>query len=416
MAQALTIIVSPILTRLYTPADFGTLAAFAAMMAPLGVIALGKYDAALLIERDPIKGINLLAVSLSVGLLMSLLTALGAHLSGSFLEKMLNIPQMATHVWLLPFAVLGAASYASFTSWALRRKDYDGVSKSRLKRSALRAAIQCGSGLLGGGPMGLLAGEVVGQGSGLPSLIRAVRRSDAALLREISGSRMREVATAHARFPLLTMPASLFGAVGTSMPYILLPMQYGQVESGLFLISLRLTSAPLMLWGAAVGQSYYADLSSRASDGVGNLRRFRKISIALALGGAGIGVGAASAPLWLSAALGNAWAPAGLVMVSLSPMLAVQMVVSPLTQTYQVFGRQGLQLAVESLRFLASLTTFILCPLFGATFVHAVLVWSLAVTSIYVVHWILMHGILVAQARTAQPLADAAIGGKLAAN
>ena len=51
LAQAIPILLSPALTRLYSPESFGALGAYIAASAILIVIATGKYENALLIQK-----------------------------------------------------------------------------------------------------------------------------------------------------------------------------------------------------------------------------------------------------------------------------------------------------------------------------------------------------------------------------
>ena len=47
LAQALPLLLGPLLTRLYTPEQFGRYAVFAALAANLGVVACARYEFAL---------------------------------------------------------------------------------------------------------------------------------------------------------------------------------------------------------------------------------------------------------------------------------------------------------------------------------------------------------------------------------
>jgi O-antigen/teichoic acid export membrane protein len=51
IAQAISILVTPILTRLYTPEEFGLFAIFVAISSVLGSIANGRFELALLLPK-----------------------------------------------------------------------------------------------------------------------------------------------------------------------------------------------------------------------------------------------------------------------------------------------------------------------------------------------------------------------------
>ncbi|QLK87927.1 hypothetical protein E3U36_07160 [Arsenophonus endosymbiont of Aphis craccivora] len=51
IAQAIPIAISPLLTRIYTPKDFGVLALFISIIAILGSIANARYELAIMLPE-----------------------------------------------------------------------------------------------------------------------------------------------------------------------------------------------------------------------------------------------------------------------------------------------------------------------------------------------------------------------------
>ena len=64
IAQAIPIAITPILTRLYMPEDFGVLALFVAVTAILGSIANGCYEFAIMLPEQDEDSINIAALGL----------------------------------------------------------------------------------------------------------------------------------------------------------------------------------------------------------------------------------------------------------------------------------------------------------------------------------------------------------------
>ena len=62
IAQILQLIFYPVLSRLYTPSDFGVLATVISFTSVLGVIATGKFDSAILIAPSKQVAANLVAL------------------------------------------------------------------------------------------------------------------------------------------------------------------------------------------------------------------------------------------------------------------------------------------------------------------------------------------------------------------
>ncbi len=66
IAQAIPIAISPILTRIYTPEDFGVLAIFMAITAITGSISNAKYEQAIVLPKKEGEAINILFLGISI--------------------------------------------------------------------------------------------------------------------------------------------------------------------------------------------------------------------------------------------------------------------------------------------------------------------------------------------------------------
>ena len=61
LSQAVPIAIMPILTRIYTPEDFGLYAIYGAIITILGTIASGRYELAILLPDKDEDAINIFA-------------------------------------------------------------------------------------------------------------------------------------------------------------------------------------------------------------------------------------------------------------------------------------------------------------------------------------------------------------------
>ena len=64
MAQAIPIAVLPILSRLYSPDDFGVLAIFISLSFIFGSIANGRYELAIVLPKDDRSALNIVVLSI----------------------------------------------------------------------------------------------------------------------------------------------------------------------------------------------------------------------------------------------------------------------------------------------------------------------------------------------------------------
>lgn len=66
IAQAIPIAISPILTRIYTPEDFGVFALYMAIASIVAVVATGRYEMAIMLPKKDSDAINIVALSILI--------------------------------------------------------------------------------------------------------------------------------------------------------------------------------------------------------------------------------------------------------------------------------------------------------------------------------------------------------------
>ena len=136
-AQALPLLLGPLLTRLYVPSEFGLYHLFAAVAANLAVVACARYEHALPLAADDAEARTLAALCRWV-------------LLGAFGVSVLMAVAWAWHagaIWplWLPAAVgaLGLLSLA--TLWAMRARRFNALAASRVLQHGGGAALQAAS-------------------------------------------------------------------------------------------------------------------------------------------------------------------------------------------------------------------------------------------------------------------------------
>ena len=350
--QALLLAATPLLTRLYTPAEFGVLAVFAALLFVVVPVASLRYDIAVSVADDDETAMNLLALSAAVLAGATLLSAAAVALFGDGIARVLAGAAVRPYLWALPLAVGGAGAYQALNGWAVRKKRYPAIGRTRVTQSVGQVATQLGAGLLGMGAGGLVAGDVVGRVGGAGPLAAPLWREDRPLLRAVSWARMREAAGLHRRFPLLSSWSALVNAVGLNLPALVFGALFGAATAGLFVLAQRVVGMPLRLVGNSVAQVYLGEAGRLAREDPAAARALfmRTARRLLLVGLAPTVVIAALGALLFRLAFGVEWQQAGVYAQVLALPFALQAVADPLSQTLNVNQRQDLQLGWDAAR------------------------------------------------------------------
>ena len=159
-AQLLTVLAAPLLTRLYSPEDFGMLAVYASLLALISIISSLRYELAIPLPEDDAEAANIAVLSLILVGLSTLLAGFMMLLASQPLANVLGLPGLARYLWLLPIGVLFGGTYTIFNYWSVRTKRFTTIASTKLRQAVAMIALQLTAFKLG--DIALLYGHVVG--------------------------------------------------------------------------------------------------------------------------------------------------------------------------------------------------------------------------------------------------------------
>lgn len=384
-SQGLVVLVSPILTRLYTPADFGVLAVYTSILFMLIMIASLRYELAIPVPDEEETAANLLILCLLILPLMSLLTALGTWWLADRIVSWTNTPAFRPYLWLLPVGLLGAGLYQVLNYWAIRKQAFGQIAKTKLSQGVGQVVLQVGLGFFKWGPLGLLLGDLAGRIGGSGTLARMVWKEDKHLLQRVSWTGIRRVASRYRKFPLISSGSALLNSAGLQLPALLLAAFYGAQVAGWFAVGQRVLGAPFALVRQAVAQVYLGEAAKLAHQNPPELaRQFKKTAQRLFVVGAPpLALIALLGPLLFEIVFGTGWRESGLYLQLLAPMVLMGFVASPLSQTLNLLERQDLQFGWDTARLLLVVGGLWLCSRLGGSARTALLVYSIAMVIAY---------------------------------
>ena len=107
IAQVITIAATPLLTRLYTPSDFGLLAVFLAVASVGATLVTLRYETSILVPKENTESANLVLLSLILGGGLSVVLAVLGTLLPMGMQEKVGLGTLGN--WL-PIAFLTAAA------------------------------------------------------------------------------------------------------------------------------------------------------------------------------------------------------------------------------------------------------------------------------------------------------------------
>jgi len=360
VAARLVVLASmPVVTRLFSPADFGVAAVFVAIVGVASVLATLRYEDAVLLPDDEDEAIDAGLVALAALLVATVLVTaavlavhalgLGGGLGGWLL--------------LLPLAIFLTGLANVLAAWALRHQRARTIAASEIALAGTLTGVRLGAGAAFGSSVGgLVAAVVAGRLARAAALLRGpdLPGARAALRRARDGRRrLARAARAYRDFPLYSAPTSALRHGTRHLPVLALGAIFAPAIVGLYAVANRLMESPLSPTIRAVQRTYFADAAARRNDGRPLTGAFLKTTAALAAAGAGP---AAVIMIWgeplFALVLGADWEAAGRYAGVLAPWIVSRLMLAPTLSTFVVARRQDWMLRIQALAATASVVAF----------------------------------------------------------
>jgi lipopolysaccharide exporter len=403
VGQAAALAALPVLTRLYSPAEFGAFAIYTSIGLFMLAGASLRYETAIPLPRDDESAAHLLALSLVILLGVTSSAVLAIWLLGDAFVRVTHTQALRHYLWLVPVSLLGNGLGQVLTNWALRQRAggpgggpggapahsaFVGarlLARTRAQQLLGQVVSQLGLGFLHAGLAGLILGQAVGQMIGAGALVAAAWRKDQAAFRAVSLAGMRRVAHRYRGFALLASPAALLDTAGTHLPLLLLGAFYGPQVVGWIALGQRILGLPGDLAGSAVAQVYLAETAWALKSRPEQLDAlfFRTLKGMFWYGLFTVGFLSVVAPSLISWLFGSRWAEAGLYLQLLSVSFLLGLAVLPIGGTLDILERQDLHLAREVIRVTVISGAVVLAGVLHQPPTTAVLLLSAAGSSVY---------------------------------
>lgn len=343
--QMVSLLLSPVLTRLFTPEEFGRLSVYNSVLGLLTTIASLGFELAIPICLADGECANLLALC---GIVLAGTTGLVGVVSWLIplpALDLLSIGSLASYRYLLPVGLVCLGGYYIMLAVATRASAFNSIARTRISQGLSGPFSQVLLGVLGAGTPGLIIGYVIGQSSGTLLLFTRFVLGRREWLREVSWRQIAAVGRRYIAFPLFSSWARLLDEAGGGLIlFVLFAACYSPAISGFMFISERVVMRPMMIISTSLLQVFTGEAGRMASQNPAQLRRRFQQVVPLQF---------LLATTWILAAnlvagwafprlFGATWANAIPYLRALSVAYLLQIVLHPVSGTLQLLERQAM--------------------------------------------------------------------------
>ncbi|HDZ6643389.1 TPA: type 8 capsular polysaccharide synthesis protein Cap8K [Staphylococcus aureus] len=383
IAQVILIITTPIITRLYSPAEFGEFTIFSNIAMILIPIINARYDL-LIVNAKNDRSANILS---QISFLISLLILL------------ILIPILAISAWLYPNFILDfifiiimlflVSLTNIFTNYLNKERKYKVLSLINVFRAGSMALLQIIFGLLSLGSLGLIIGFSL-------SYITGITLGYKTFKKHFNIVRNKEETKAlfleNKNQLVYSTPSILLNSLSFSVVVFFIGILYTNTEVGIFGMAIRVLGIPVTIISLGLSKIFMQQANDYYIER-GNFRNLLlKFSSTLVIVSIILYV-----PLYLfseelvNILLGHSWVDAITVIKIVIPLFVIRLIVSTVSLSVIVLQKQQLELILQALFLIGTTVTFVISKMLNLTFLNFVSINTAVLIVSYMIFFIALY-------------------------
>lgn len=334
IAQLLSFLLLPILTRLYSQEAFGILASFTAITSVIASFATLKYDTAIVLPKEDKSAYALLKLSNRLAISLIVFSGIALYLP---------IPYFKEYDGLEILIAIGAILMVNFNIselWNIRNKKF--------KITAIGKVIQKLGVFLFQFILyyffeikGLVIGNIIGVLiSGLYLIIIRYKSVDKSV-KSVKKDEIIKAAKRYVKFPKYFAGSNLILSLTEHLPTLLFVKYISTALLGAYGVALKVIAQPVLLISRNVRSVVLSYMSERKNNNLPILKWYLKIILLLF----SVSMLGCIIVLWkgetiLTIFLGKSWSQTGVLVKNMLPMFVGKMIDTPATAAVRVFEMQ----------------------------------------------------------------------------
>lgn len=383
IAQVILIITTPIITRLYSPAEFGEFTIFSNIAMILIPIINARYDL-LIVNAKNDRSANILS---QISFLISLLILL------------ILIPIFAISAWLYPNFILNfifiiimlflVSLINIFTNYLNKERKYKVLSLINVFRAGSMALLQIIFGLLSLGSLGLIIGFSL-------SYITGITLGYKTFKKHFNIVRNKEETKAlfleNKNQLVYSTPSILLNSLSFSVVVFFIGILYTNTEVGIYGMAIRVLGIPVTIISLGLSKIFMQQANDYYIER-GNFRNLLlKFSSTLVIVSIILYV-----PLYLfseelvNILLGHSWVDAITVIKIVIPLFVIRLIVSTVSLSVIVLQKQQLELILQALFLIGTTVTFVISKMLNLTFLNFVSINTAVLIVSYMIFFIALY-------------------------
>jgi len=280
IAQLVSILAAPLLSRLYSPDDFGKLGIILSFVSLFTVVSNLRYELAIVLPKENNISKIILFSSLFINFLFCLTLTLLLLLFKGFINNYISFNYSV--IALISSLVFLNGTFNNFSYFFVKREDFKTNSYSNISRSLFTIIPQISFGFFSFGFIGLLFGQIIGRVISFSYFVRKLLKTKLNFKQFISRKRFLYVVKKYKNFPLYSTPQALLNSVALNSPIYILGFYFSSEIVGLYWFAERLLKLPVNFLSSSLRQVFFQRANQNYNSRISNSKLLKKTTLILA--------------------------------------------------------------------------------------------------------------------------------------
>jgi O-antigen/teichoic acid export membrane protein len=383
IAQVIPILLTPLLTRIYSPGEFGIFSVYYTIVSLVSMVSSGRYCLAIILPKKEENARSLVFLSWGLSLLTTVFFGIVMLLVGDKFFTFLNAEILRSYLGLMLVNILFLGFSEAAYYYGLRKKAYKVLSVNVIVQSMTVVIFRLVLGYFVSTEYGLLLAFLAEYLISVVMLVYRLKIYKFDYKKEFNN--LKNVASRYIRFPKYSLFADILSMSSNLSPNLFVNGLFGSVASGHYAMSDKILGSPIWFVTSSVGDVFKQEAAEQFRETGSAYKLFVKTAKTMFL----LGIIPFTlifllVPYIIPFLLGAGWEPVGQFIRIFSVMYFAKFVVTPVSFIVYIVNKQSYNILFQSLRFISIIIAFALGYYLESLYVTFVC-WAVLTTISYLI-------------------------------
>lgn len=361
LAQAIPILLTPLLTRIYSPSEFGVFGVFSTIIAIVAMVSNGRYCLSIILPKDDDKAKRLFFLSTLLTIFTTIIFTLVLILWGGSFFRILNTASLEQYIWIVILNMLFIGLYEDLYYYALRAKAFKILTTNIIIQALVLITSRLVFGYLGYTEIGLILSYLLGYGVSYILMIIKLKMPIYWLVKEFKITVYWQLMKEYYKFPKYSLLADTLSMTANMSPNILLNKVFGTLTTGYYTMSDKILGSPIWLVTSSVGDVFRQEASEQFRTKGSCFDVFKKtVKAMFLLGIIPFLLLFIFSPMIIPPLLGEGWSEVGDFIRIFSVMYFIKFGVRPVYSVLYIVRKQDYNAIFQGIHLLSIIIAFVI--------------------------------------------------------